>query len=81
MFLAGEMLGPMLLDGAQPDVYQRLMSDARTAIASGRFAEIWRCVAIAGTRMRSGPAPAVRLWSAKSDDSASLSPALLVTGP
>jgi queuine tRNA-ribosyltransferase len=38
LFQAGEMLGPMLVSMHNLTYYQRLMSQARTAIAEGRFA-------------------------------------------
>lgn len=40
LFMAGEMLGPMLLSAHNLTFYQRLMSDARQAIESGRFSDM-----------------------------------------
>jgi len=37
LFMAGEMLGPVLLSLHNLTFYQRLLSDARSAIAEGRF--------------------------------------------
>lgn len=37
LFMAGEMLGPILLTAHNLTYYQRLMSDARAAIAEHRF--------------------------------------------
>src|SRR5690606_33264815 len=37
LFLADEMLGPMLLSAHDIAYYQRLMREAREAIAAGRF--------------------------------------------
>ncbi|MBM3998189.1 MAG: tRNA guanosine(34) transglycosylase Tgt [Planctomycetes bacterium] len=42
LFLAGEMLGPILLTCHNLAYYQRLMADARRAIAGGSFAEFHR---------------------------------------
>lgn len=39
LFVAGEMLGPILLSIHNITYYQRLMSESRSAIAEGRFAE------------------------------------------
>lgn len=39
LFVAGEMLGPILLSIHNITYYQRLMSETRSAIAEGRFAE------------------------------------------
>ncbi|MGD9721677.1 MAG: tRNA guanosine(34) transglycosylase Tgt [Pirellulales bacterium] len=51
LFMAGEMLGPILLSIHNVTFYQRLMTAAREAIAQGRFAEFAdaRQVALAGT--------------------------------
>jgi queuine tRNA-ribosyltransferase len=40
LFMAGEMLGPVLLSIHNITYYQRLMAEARTAIASDRFPEL-----------------------------------------
>ena len=42
LFMAGEMLGPILLTIHNLTYYQRLLSDARKAIAADRFAEFHR---------------------------------------
>jgi len=42
LFMAREMLGPILLSIHNITFYQRLMADARTAIAEGRFEEFHR---------------------------------------
>jgi queuine tRNA-ribosyltransferase len=38
LFMAGEMLGPILLSAHNLTYYQRLMAGAREAIAANRFA-------------------------------------------
>ena len=47
LFMAGEMLGPILLSIHNITYYQRLMSEAREAISAGRYAEF------CGSKMRS----------------------------
>jgi queuine tRNA-ribosyltransferase len=42
LFMAGEMLGPILLSIHNITYYQRLLADARDAIAQGRFEEFCR---------------------------------------
>ena len=42
LFLADEMLGPILLSLHNLTYYQRLLADARAAIADGRFAVVRR---------------------------------------
>jgi queuine tRNA-ribosyltransferase len=42
LFMAGEMLGPILLSIHNITYYQRLLADARSAIAQGRFEEFLR---------------------------------------
>lgn len=42
LFMAGEMLGPMLASLHNLTFYQRLMADVRAAIAEGRYAEFAR---------------------------------------
>ena len=39
LFMAGEMLGPILLTLHNLTYYQRLMADARAAIQQGRYAD------------------------------------------
>lgn len=41
LFMAGEMLGPILLSAHNITYYQRLVSDARTAIESGRYLDFF----------------------------------------
>ncbi|MCR4416070.1 MAG: tRNA guanosine(34) transglycosylase Tgt, partial [Thermoguttaceae bacterium] len=41
LFIAGEMLGPILLSIHNLTYYQRLMSDARDAISAGRFEDFY----------------------------------------
>jgi len=47
LFMAGEMLGPILLTAHNLTYYQRLMAAARTAIVADRFAE-FHTTAVAG---------------------------------
>jgi queuine tRNA-ribosyltransferase len=42
LFMAGEMLGPILLTLHNLTYYQRLVAGAREAITEGRFVEYWR---------------------------------------
>ena len=42
LFMAGEMLGPILLSAHNVTYYQRLVGGAREAIAQGRFLEFYR---------------------------------------
>ncbi len=42
LFMAGEMLGPILLSIHNTTYYQRLLSEARSAIAAGRFDDFRR---------------------------------------
>jgi len=41
LFMAGEMLGPILLSIHNITYYQRLLADARAAIVADRFEEFW----------------------------------------
>ncbi len=51
-FLAGEMLGPILLSLHNIRFYQRLMADIRSAIGKGQFDQFLQC----DPRSRLGPA-------------------------
>jgi queuine tRNA-ribosyltransferase len=42
LFMAGEMLGPILLSAHNITYYQRLLSDARAAIKRGRYLDFLR---------------------------------------
>ena len=52
LFMADEMLGPILLSAHNLTYYQRLMSEARNAIVENRFVE-FRAAKMAGWEKRS----------------------------
>ena len=62
LFMAGEMLGPILLTLHNLTYYQRLMAGARAAIEQDRFTEYFEAQMAGWQRHRVLTSPGSRLW-------------------